>query len=540
MAVLNRIYIPLLAGMFSLSSVLAAAEPVILPLTLEKATLFLRGAELHNSGQLSLPAGESKVILRGVAQNIDLQSLSISTSQDVIIQSVNLQSNYLEAELPEKVKQLKQQIEQAQQERRSVEIRHNVAEEQLNQLKDRRIWGGENAQPSLEQASATLQYIKKQMTGLLEEQVTYQKQLQTYDLLLQKLNRQYEEESRNISNQNTEIVVTFLSQTPVSSALAVSYMTPDAGWIPAYDIRVKDLTSPLVFTFKADVYQQSGFNWDKTKLTLSSANPRSGITPPALSPWYLQQLSNKNLEGQALPPMTTPAPTMVFEARLDMKRDMRQTKGVSDFIVVDNAGVNLTYNIDLPYSLPSSSQPRSVVIRQTELSADFHYVAFPKLDEKAFLQAKVKAWDELNLLAGKASIYFADSYVGTQLIQPERINETLDIALGPDKHIVVQRENNLNLKKQPSFIGNTVTESLAYQIKVQNLRKERVSLSVYDQIPVSQDSTIVIGDVNQGKGILEAKTGQVEWKLDLEPGQKMELPLSFTVKYPENSKVIGL
>ena len=46
-------------------------------------------------------------------------------------------------------------------------------------------------------------------------------------------------------------------------------------------------------------------------------------------------------------------------------------------------------------------------------------------------------------------------------------------------------------------------------------------------------------DVKTGEGTVNKQTGEVEWKVELKPQQVMELPLSYTLKYPkENQSVV--
>jgi len=64
-------------------------------------------------------------------------------------------------------------------------------------------------------------------------------------------------------------------------------MVPDAGWSPAYDLRADDITSPVKLTYKANVYQSTGVNWDNVNVKLSTINPNRSNVKPVLAPWYV-------------------------------------------------------------------------------------------------------------------------------------------------------------------------------------------------------------------------------------------------------------
>ena len=45
-----------------------------------------------------------------------------------------------------------------------------------------------------------------------------------------------------------------------------------AGWVPYYDIRVKEINSPIKLTYKAKVYQNTNEEWSNIQLSLSTGN----------------------------------------------------------------------------------------------------------------------------------------------------------------------------------------------------------------------------------------------------------------------------
>ncbi|NGE23563.1 DUF4139 domain-containing protein, partial [Klebsiella pneumoniae] len=51
---------------------------------------------------------------------------------------------------------------------------------------------------------------------------------------------------------------------------------------------------------------------------------------------------------------------------------------------------------------------------------------------------------------------------------------------------------------------------------------------------------ILVKDVKTGEGTVNKQTGEVEWKVELKPQQVMELPLSYTLKYPKEKPISGL
>jgi len=84
-----------------------------------------------------------------------------------------------------------------------------------------------------------------------------------------------------------QVVVTVSADYATTGYLELNYMVFDAGWSPAYDLRADDITSPVKLTYKANVFQNTGVNWDNVNLKLSTINPNRSNVKPTLAPWYV-------------------------------------------------------------------------------------------------------------------------------------------------------------------------------------------------------------------------------------------------------------
>jgi Domain of unknown function (DUF4139) len=58
-----------------------------------------------------------------------------------------------------------------------------------------------------------------------------------------------------------------------------------------------------------------------------------------------------------------------------------------------------------------------------------------------------------------------------------------------------------------------------------------------DQLPVSTESEIEVGDVETGGSTLESATGLLNWNLQLNPNEVQNVKYGFMVKYPKGKTV---
>lgn len=519
-------------------------KPLNYDIKLNQATIFLRGAELENNVTLNLPAGQSEIVLSNVANNIDPRSLSISIdNEDVIINTINVKKIPIAPSYPSNIAVLMEKQKDINKRIEVLNININVGDEQITLLKDQSFFGYGETQ-SLEHSSQKFDFISQKMTSILNQQKMAREEIAELTEQLEELNRQLEIDMPIIAQEKTQIVLSLGSSKNLTSKMRISYITPDAGWSPAYDIRSQGMDKPILLTYKADVIQNTGLNWDKVKLVLTSTNPSLNITAPTLSPWYLSLYNNTSKFKQSNMDMRMAMPAPVLEEmseRESMAPRERLSKGVTRYVTTNNNnGINLSHAIALPYTLKNSTEPNTLVINQKEVVADYRYLTTPKLVEEVYLQAEVKDWENLNLLNGRANIYYMNSFVGNSYINTNELTELLSIPFGIDKNIQISRINNEKIRKEPIFIGTTIEQKESYTIKVRNTYNSPVKVTIYDQLPLSQENNINVADAVYKDGVLDKDTGEIKWDITLGAKEEKSLPLNYTLSYPKNRQIMGL
>jgi hypothetical protein len=196
----------------------------------------------------------------------------------------------------------------------------------------------------------------------------------------------------------------------------------------------------------------------------------------------------------------------------------------------------ISFEVDLPFSIPSNGESFQVELAQYDIPAYFEYQCAPKVEKEPFLVAKIVEWDQYNLLEGEANIFFEDLYLGRSILDVRFVTDTLDISLGRDKGILVNREKVRDFYKE-NFIGNKKVESRAFLITVQNNKAQTVNIILKDQIPVSRMKDIEVQKVDLGDGLLNETTGEVSWPMRLAPGEKKEINLQYSVKFDRFKKL---
>jgi hypothetical protein len=190
-----------------------------------------------------------------------------------------------------------------------------------------------------------------------------------------------------------------------------------------------------------------------------------------------------------------------------------------------------------PYSIKSNGERTLVDLKTYEIPADYRYTAIPKLDKDAFLLAEISDWSQYNLLEGESNLYFEEGFVGRSILNPAALQDTLQISMGRDRSIVMQREKVDQYSKKRS-VGSNITESRGYEITLKNNKSQAVTLQLNDQIPISINSNITVTTGELSGGTLDPVTGIVTWEITLPPGGQQKLSLRYEVKYPKSERII--
>ena len=190
-----------------------------------------------------------------------------------------------------------------------------------------------------------------------------------------------------------------------------------------------------------------------------------------------------------------------------------------------------------PYSIKTNGERTLVDLKTYEIPANYRYIAIPKLDKDAFLLAEMDEWSKYSLLEGESNLYFEDGFVGRSILNPAALQDTLQISMGRDRSMVMQREKVDQFSKKRT-IGSNITESRGYEITLKNNKSQAVTLQVKDQIPVSVNSAIEVTTGELSGGVVDPITGIVTWEIILPPGGQQKLTLRYEVKYPKAERVI--
>lgn len=548
-----------LISLLALSLVMQLPAQTTVNSQITDVTVFLQGAQVTRTLSASLEKGGNELLLQGLANGINPQSIQISAPADVLINSVVHEVNY-QKELP-KAKRVVA-IADSLQILRDLVTQNNGAqsliESERQLLAANQRLSGELTGVDVAELERSANFLRARLTDLETRKQALVKKRQEYDKRTQILTQQYQELNGSLNQPSNDIRIKLDANSAKRIDLQVRYVVANAAWQPGYDVRAKDTQSPIQFEYRADVFQQTGEDWKDVNLTLSTGNPNVGGSYPIMAMWNLyayDEYAKRKAKGYAMGEVmakSAPAPSYdADESTGELEEvvisangtpaefgDLDQTT-LADYTAVEAGATTAEFVIGVKQTCISGDKPQQVNIQSTELKADYRHFAVPKLDKDAFLTAGITGWEALNLLPGNARIFFEGTYVTEAYIDPAITEDTLSLSLGRDRKVVIQRELLKDFTKA-RVIGFNREKTTAWEYKIKNTKSSPVHLILEDQVPISQDKDIVVKVEEISGAKQDPATGKLTWDLTLQPGETKTLRLIFSVKHPKNKPVSGI
>ncbi len=511
---------------------------------INKVTVFLQGAQITHEGDISLAKGKHFVKLTELTPYLQTNSISVKIGGGITLINVLHQLNYeQEAMAPKRIKEINDSLELMNDQLSLSLAKQAVLEdEKAMVLANKSIKGQEVLDVvDLQEAAKFFRDHLNELAEKIQEGKIKSRDIQE---VVNRLNNEKNTIGHKSGKQTSEIVMEVYASAQTNASFEITYYTSGATWFPSYDIRAKDIASPVVLDYRANIQQSTGVEWKNVELTLSTGNPSISGQAPTLNKWNISYYEPERERKHSHDIMPAYAPSygdydglakekeeVIISSQKKVRYDASQPIAISQ-----ESTTTLQYIISTPYTIQSNGKSHKVEVAKYEVPASYKYKAVPKIDPTAFLIAQITDWEKLNLLAGEANIFFEDAFVGNSYIDPAASNDTMDISLGRDKGIVITRTKATELSKK-QIIGSDRSCEITWQTKIKNNKGKAVVIEIKDQIPVSTNKDIdVTADVKEG--ILDAETGIIKNEITLNPGEEKTTKFSYKVKHPKRYSVV--
>ena len=543
-----RLFLPfvfLYSTVFSVS--VRANDQKPLDSRIDAVTVFLNAAQVERVATVTLTAGTNELLLKDLSSKINENSIQVSGLRDASILALNYNIDYLEKKtLSTRSLQLQSQLAQLKlSENRNQNQLLGLTKEQEVLEKNQRVNSNETSL-ELAKLQEIASYHRQRINKILDEKYEIQLRLEVLKEEIANISKEFRKIEGDIKQLRGAITLKLDTPQPVKLSLRIRYTIRNVGWYPMYDIKAKNSSQPLAINYKANVYQQTGTDWNDVRITLSTGDPSTNNSKPELNPKYLnfvqpqlQPYYSKKINSSALEERIIAEKEMNLKDNeaLSAANEDQIPEPYNETVYKKLEGLTSTqFEIAKRYTIASNAEITIIDIDRFSMPAAYNHYAAPVLSEKVYLTALIGNWEQYNLLEGEANIYFEGSYAGKTKINPQATTDSLTISLGVDPGISIKRRQLDNLKSK-SFIGTTQIIDRSYEINVKNNKADAIQLILEDRIPVSQNKELKIEDYKIGNAKFNTQKGILRWEFQLGAKATEKKQFSYRIKYPKGQQI---
>ena len=482
----------------------SASDTLFVSSKIKKATIFSEGARLSRTGKLKVKKGVNIVVFKDVTDMFSNKGIQVKSNRNITLLGIMTRKNFSEnKETNKKMLSISLKQRKLRKSIKKLQTELQVYSDEESMILANQSVISSQKDLAIEEITKIAIFYRKRLSEIKSKKLKITRLITTHNNKITNINRQLNELNARRKIVTNEVIVSLSSAITQNINLTVVYFTKNAGWTPIYDIRVDDISKPVKLSYKAEVFQNTGNDWKNIKIKLSTNNPSKSNTQPVIKPWTLHFINYDNSSS----------------------KDGKNKSRTSHVFAVKNK-----------HSIPSDGKNHSIIIKKHSLNAEYEYFAVPKLDKKVYLTARISDWEKYNLLNGKSNLFFKGTFIGDAVLDLNTASDTIDISLGEDKNIVIERENMKSYNKRQA-IGNKQTEERVFEITVRNNKNRKIRIRIEDQIPVSKNDDIYVKLISAEKGKVTEVDGKITWILEQKPNTSTKLKFHYSVKYPKRESV---
>jgi hypothetical protein len=368
-----------------------AFKEKVLKTEINEVTVFLTGAQVFESGTASIPAGKTILRVKNLSPYLDDKSIQVKANGDFTILSVTHKYDYLnELKRDEKADSLQSLLDGLESAISRENARLEVLKEKQSLLNENKNLGGQTSGATIVQLKQAIEFYETEIGKIKEEEIKTNRSIEARRKEQARIAQELKQLNETNALPSSEVEIRISSDSQVNTLVSLTYLVANAGWYPKYDIRVKDVKSPLELTYKAEVFQNTGVDWTNVKLRFSNGDPSQSGVVPDLNTWNLNYSRNTTFES-SLYGMTMSNSIRNVRGTVISEEDGKPIPGVN--VVVKGTTIGTVTDANGNYSLTLPNNASTLVFSFIGLITQ--EVAIVKPDISVGMQSDVTELSEI-------------------------------------------------------------------------------------------------------------------------------------------------
>lgn len=537
---------------------------------IEAATVFLSGAEVTRTSKVKIDKGEHVVVFSDLAAETVTGSIRVEGKADGKLEIGSVDSRKVwvprSAGSATERRALETEIDRLRDRRAGEQGRLDGATTQKtligNLAELPKGTGGDDTTPGAARAQNWPEILGVISAGMADATKT----AIDAQIALREIDRQIADMENKVAQlppdtrEQTEVRIFVSAAAPLEAELSVRYQVANAAWSPLYDARLstgsKNAPARLDLARRAEIRQRTGEAWDEITLQLSTARPSASSAIPEVTtvsvdfepeakPVAMEQAAPRPYARKVMPGRGEGDDA---GASMDLQAAPPAPAAAAPQVEVENVAVNaVTLPFQALFDVPgrttvtATGEPKRVELLQNAIDPQLRVRTAPKLDEKAFLYAKIVLPKGPPAPPGPVSLFRDGTFVGTAQLPILSPGEDHELGFGVDdlvrvRYIVVDEKRG-----ETGLISTSRTDLRNYRVQVKSMHERPIALTVLEQLPVSRNDDIKVELVGRTQPTLtdvDGKRGVVAFETILQPDAEQVIEFGYRVTWPSARSII--
>ena len=540
----------------AIPSLSLAAPTVDVGSRIDAVTVYRNGARVTRVARVDLPSGPGRVVLRGLPVELDDDSIRIDGkgTAKARVFGVTVERVTAEEAPAAEARAAEERIEKLQDEDRAWQDRTQAAQARIDLVKSLRSTYSEERAKNLAVRGVTPKewgdlaaYVANELADAAAEVRKAETSRRELARKLAQARAELEKVQAKRGKTTKAVAVEVEAERAGSFEVAVSYAVGSAGWQPVWDARLAPEAGTVELAFFGSIWQRTGEDWSDVALSASTAQPGRGLYVPKLDPRYLTRW-----EPVPMPVLRKSAPAMAAapapaarggKMEADEGYSAAEQKLQVATATVEEGLLSASFRTPRRETVDGSGQARKVALARFPLKAEVVRTAAPRVEQAAFLTAKIVNDTGIPLLPGMAGVYVGDEFVGRTAVAATPPGGELELAFGADDRGEIDRKVLERRHESAGIVSKDEVWKYRVRISLKNRYPSPVGVKLLDLVPVSRDEKIqvkVLDGTTAATREDPERPGVKVWELPLAAREEKVVEVRYEVRYPRDFPIAGL
>ena len=520
----------------------AHAADIEAKLVIDRVTVYPQSANITRSGQVAVPAGDHRLIIRSLPDPIDASNLRISAGSTAVrLGGVEVQKIVDKEYVSDAERTLRKRLLTLQDQRVALQDDVPTAESQLKLIDSLALLPTDRNGKSLLDGLS----IQGTLATIASGSEAARARIRAANIAIRNLDDEIvvvKAELARIATDRkatTEVRATIEANADVTVPVSLEYRVADAGWEWLYEARLDTQAKRMTLFRQAAIRQGSGEDWRNAEISVTTAKPRQNAGTPPVTSVFLR------LQDYVVPRSELEEVTVTASLMRGGRRNAASESDIPEapLITTEEFATEFVQDFRIPsrVSISADRQVRVYPVSEEAFDAELVARAVMVVEPTARLEATFNYARETPIEAGRLQLYRDGAYVGAASLPLLLPGSDVRVPFGVDERIrIVVRDEKAESGRRGAF-GRQMSSEHRRRYEITSYHAAAFPIEVIDRVPVPKESAIKVevldGATPPTTKDLDGKAGVYLWRLAGTPKKTETIRHLYLVRYPADKSL---